>query len=168
MAALPLADLPDGSDVFIDANIFIYALTSQSTQAREFLARCSREQVYGVTLFEIVNEATHQFMVAEALEKGHITRRSASELAERPEVVRSLTGYWLNTIRVLDLNLLLLSTEEDVVRLAHGQRQAAGLLTNDSMIVACMSGLGITRLASNDRAFQRVPDIEVYSPTDLT
>lgn len=168
MAALPLAQVPDGSDVFIDANIFVYGLTSQSTQAREFLARCSREQVYGVTLFEIVNEATHQFMVAEALEKGHITRRFASELADRPEVVRSLTGYWLNTMRVLDLNLLWLSTEEEIVRAAHGHRQAVGLLTNDSMIVACMRTLGITRLASNDGAFQRVPDIEVYSPTDLS
>ncbi len=168
MAVLALSDLPDGSDVFIDANIFIYGLTSRSNEATDFLRRCSREEVYGVTLFGIVNEATHRFMVAEAFDKGHIGRANADKLNRKPEVVRDLTEYWVTTRRILDLNLLFLAFEREVLIQAQQERQTAGLLTNDSMIVACMRSLGLERLASNDGSFDRVPEIQLYSPTDVS
>ncbi|MFV1980022.1 MAG: type II toxin-antitoxin system VapC family toxin [Rhodothermia bacterium] len=168
MAALALSELPAGSDVFIDANIFIYGLTPQSSEATDFLRRCSREEVYGVTLFEIVNEATHRFMLAEAVSKGDVERANAKTLGRRPEVVRNLTEYWVTTRRILGLNLLFLATEREVLIQAHQERQTAGLLTNDSMIVACMRNLGLERLASNDGSFDRVPGIQLYSPTDVS
>jgi predicted nucleic acid-binding protein len=53
----PLDAVPDGSDILVDANIFIYGITNQSPQCKTFLARCSNEQVFGITLFEVVNDA---------------------------------------------------------------------------------------------------------------
>jgi predicted nucleic acid-binding protein len=35
------------------------------------------------------------------------------------------------------------------------------------MIVSCMRNYGISALATNDQAFQRVTDITVYRPDDL-
>lgn len=67
MPAQPLSQLPAGADVFIDANIFVYGLMGQSVQCRDFLARCAREELFGISLFEIVNEATHRFMLATAV-----------------------------------------------------------------------------------------------------
>ncbi len=168
MAVLALSDLPDGSDVFIDANIFIYGLTSQSGEAEEFLRRCSREEVYGVTLFEVVNEATHRFMVAEAFGKSLISRPNAKNLNQKPEVVRDLTEYWAATRRLLDLNLLFLASEREILIQAQQQRQTAGLLTNDSVIAACMKSLGLRNLASNDGGFDCVREIQLYSPTDMS
>ena len=42
-----LTHLPDGSEVLIDANIFVYALLEVSPQCVELLRRCSDEQVRG-------------------------------------------------------------------------------------------------------------------------
>src|SRR5437899_12706854 len=71
-AVQPLTSVSTGSDIFIDANIFVYGLNGVSTQCLRLLERCSREEVTGISLFEIVNEATHVFMLGEARSKGLI------------------------------------------------------------------------------------------------
>jgi predicted nucleic acid-binding protein len=48
-----------------------------------------------------------------------------------------------------------------------GLRAEAGLLTNDSMIVACMRENGLSFLAGNDADFERVRKFTVFKPTDL-
>lgn len=165
MAALDI--IPDGSDVLIDTNIFIYALSSQSLQCKNFLARCSREQIYGITLFEVVHEANHRFMVAEAQGKGFCTKQGASYLSKHPGVVQQLTDYWINTQKILALNLVLLGSEEKIVVGAQRARVEAGLLTNDSVIVATMREYGIFKIATSDGMFGAVSGLSVFSPTDL-
>lgn len=163
----PLPNLPDRSFVLIDANIFIYGLTGQSNQCRQFLERCLREEVTGLALFETVNEVTHRFMIAEAFSKGLIPSGGAKALKQNLQVIPDLTDYWRDTRRLLALNLLFMPVNEALVRSAQGVRQEAGLLTNDSMIVACMREYGLSFLASNDADFERVRDIAVFKPTDL-
>ena len=58
MAVDPLGNLPADTDIFLDANIFIYALGGQSQQCLD-LFRCVREEVCGVTTIEVINEVTH-------------------------------------------------------------------------------------------------------------
>jgi predicted nucleic acid-binding protein len=163
-----IRDIPSGSDVFIDANILIYGLTAQSTESRDLLIRCSREEVFGVCLFETANEATHRFMLAEAMSKGLIASESARELRRKPNIVRELTDYWRNSERVLALNLLFIPLDEQISRTAFKERQAAGLLTNDSMIVSLMRLLGVSNLASADADFDGVAGITVFGPSDLS
>jgi predicted nucleic acid-binding protein len=163
----PLTQIPNGSDVFLDTNILIYALNGQSKECYELLERCSREEVTGICLFEIVNEATHKFMLAEAVDKKLLAKPSPNELKKKPDTVKQLTVYWQQTQRILNLNLLLLSTDDSIVRAAQAERQGAGLLTNDSMIVSCMRNYGIGALATNDPDFQQVNNITVYRPDDL-
>ncbi|MBZ5510667.1 MAG: type II toxin-antitoxin system VapC family toxin [Acidobacteriia bacterium] len=162
-----LDSLPNGSDVLVDANLFVYGLTAKSEQCKRLLGRCSREEVTGITLFEVVNNATHQFMKGEALQKGFCERQPMKYLSEHPEQVKVLTDYWANTQRLLALNLLFLPVERDIVTSAQTERQNAGLLTNDSVIVAAMRGYGITRIATSDRQFDTVAGITVFSPNDL-
>jgi len=78
-----------------------------------------------------------------------------------------LSEYWQATDSILALNLLLLYTEETVLRSSHAERQSACLLTNDSMIVSCMREYGIPFLATNDSDFERVSGITVFRPDDL-
>lgn len=87
-----LDTVQDGSDILIDANVFVYGLTNVSPQCKNFLARCSREQIYGLTLFETIHEATHEFMRAEAKAKGFFTaqEKGAKYLSRHPENVRNL------------------------------------------------------------------------------
>lgn len=164
-----LDTVPNGSDVLIDANIFIYGLTAKSTQCRTLLERCSREEVTGATLFEIMHEATHKFMIGEAQDKGLFTgpEKGAKYLARHPEQVKTLSDYWTNTVRLLTLNILLLPMEEEIVNKAQLERTNAGLLTNDSLIVSAMREYGISLIATNDQLFETVAGISVFSPTDV-
>lgn len=167
MAVKPLAQVPLDSNIFIDANIFVYALSGTSAQCKHFLERCSREEVTGVTLFEILNEATHRLMLAEAKSKGLIRVESARELRSKFQLIPSLVDYWIDVQRILALNLLFLATEETIVRSANFERETNCLLTNDSMIISCMRAYGVSCVATSDNDFKRVQGIEVYRPDDL-
>jgi uncharacterized protein len=162
----PLPEIPAGSDAFIDANIFVYGLAGRSAQCRHFLECCSRDKITGITLFETVNEASHRFMLAEAKSKGLVQNESAREL-RKPGLISGLSGYWLQTERILAMNLLLLPVDEAIVKASRAVQQEACLLTNDSLIVSCMREYGIRNLASNDRDFLRVEGITVFCPEDL-
>lgn len=166
----PLDSVPTGSDVVIDANIFVYGLTAKSAQCKNLLERCSREEVTGATLFEVLHETTHKFMIAEALQRGLFAgqqEKGAKYLSKHPEQVKVLTDYWANTLRLLALNVMLLPMEQDIVEGAQTERVNAGMLTNDSVIVAAMREYGISRIATNDRQFEAVAGISVFSPTDV-
>jgi predicted nucleic acid-binding protein len=162
-----LTGIPAGSDIFIDANIFIYGLTNQSPQCVSLLERCSREEVTGVSLFEIVNEATHKFMLAEAVLRGVIATPSAAALRRKYLKIPLLIDYWHETERILALNLLFFPTDEQVVRSAQPERQNAGVLTNDSMIISWMREYGIRYIATADKDFERATGITVFGPDDI-
>ncbi len=78
METSALPNLLSHSFIFIDANIFVYGLSGQSGQCRQFLDRRLKGEVTGITLFETVNEVTRRLMVAEDLSRGLITRATAS------------------------------------------------------------------------------------------
>lgn len=165
MAALDT--VPVGSDILIDTNVFIYGLSNQSTQCKDFLERCSREQVFGITLYTVVNEATHRFMIAELRAKDLADKNPVKYLSENPQKVKGLTDYWHNVEKLLALNLVLLEIEERIVTQAQVVRTEAGLLTNDSIIVATMREYEISNIATNDRMFNAVTGVSVFSPTDI-
>jgi predicted nucleic acid-binding protein len=56
---------------------------------------------------------------------------------------------------------------DSVLRAAQTERQAAGLLTNDSSIISCMREYGLSFLATNDSHFERVRGITIFKPADL-
>ncbi len=159
--------VPNRSDVLIDANIFVYGLTAKSPQCQSFLARCSREEVTGIALFESVNDATHQFMKGEAVQKRLCAGQAMKYLSTNPDQVKLLTDYWANTQRLLALNLLFLPVELSIITGAQAERATVGLLTNDSIIVAAMRDYGVSLIATNDRQLDSVPGITVFSPSDV-
>ena len=167
MPARPLSSLPAGSDVFLDSNIFIYGLSGVSRECSELLYRCSDEQVTGISSYHVVSEVTHRLMCIEAQNKGLAGTNPRKLLSEHPERVRQLTDYWSEIERLLSLNILFLSLDEDVIRCAHRERDQYGLLNNDSLVVASMRNYGLSRLASRDAGFQCVSDLTLYSPTAL-
>jgi predicted nucleic acid-binding protein len=162
-----LNGVPDGSDLLIDANVLIYGLTAKSAQCKTLLERCSREDLTGITVFEAVNNATHQFMKAEALQKGLCAAQALNYLSTHPQQVRVLKDYWINTQRLFSLNLLFIPLEQDILEGAQTERETAGLLTNDSMLIAAMRAYGISQIATNDHQFDTVAGITVFSPTDV-
>ena len=65
-----LPNLSSGADVFLDANVFIYAfLSGNSKECRDLLHRFSTEELSGITTLDVINEVTHRLMLAEAVAK---------------------------------------------------------------------------------------------------
>jgi predicted nucleic acid-binding protein len=167
MAVDGIENLPAGSDVVIDANIFIYAMGGTSPLSVAFLERCAREELLGVTTVEVINEVTHRLMLLEAVAKGHINKPNASALKGKPLVVRTLTDYWNFISRIFALNVLILGLEVPRLHRAERMRKAYGLLATDSLVLAALDEYGIGCLATGNGDFDHVAGITVYKPGDV-
>jgi predicted nucleic acid-binding protein len=119
MPAEVLTNLPPGSEVLIDANIFVYAFLEISRQCVEFLRRCSVEDVLAVTTADVVSDVCHRLMLAEAVATGAVPRQSAPLLKRKPDIVRALSRYWLLTAGTFQLPILVLELDDTRVRQAH-------------------------------------------------
>lgn len=164
---MPLSLVPSGANVFLDANIFVYAFLNGSRECQGILKRCAQEDVFGVTSLHTVNEATHRLMLAEAVSIGIIPKQNARLLNKHPHKVKSLSIYWTQTKSILEMNLLVLDPNEKWLRSAQDVRTSYGLLTNDSLIVAAMQSCGLSALISSDAGFDTVANLTRYAPTDL-
>jgi predicted nucleic acid-binding protein len=154
-----IENLPAGTRLFLDANIFVYAFLGHSNQCRELLGRCATEQVLGITSLDVVNEVTHRMMLAESLGSGVIKRDRVRDLRGKWREVAKLTEYWTQTSAIFGLNILMLTTDE--ARL-HRAQTIRGLLD-----VAAMEEFGIHNLATRDADFDHVSELTVYKPTDI-
>jgi predicted nucleic acid-binding protein len=63
--------------------------------------------------------------------------------------------------------LIILPLTLDIGQASAEVREREGLLTNDSLVVACMREQGLTHLATANGDFDRVGGIATYKPTDL-
>jgi len=162
-----IENLPAGTHLFLDANIFIYAILGHSSQCRNVLGHCASEQVFGITILEVINEVTHRLMVAEALGSGVIKRDRVRDLRGKRREIAKLTEYWAQTSAIFGLNLLVLPSDEARLYRAQSVRSRYGLLTNDSLILAAMEENGVDSLATRDSDFDHISDIKIYKPTDI-
>jgi predicted nucleic acid-binding protein len=165
---MTLAELLDGDSVFIDANIFIYHFGGRSPECKAFLERCARRELLGYTSTPILAEVLHRLMIAEAIVKGLVTAKTAvRKLGETPALVKQLTQYQEDVNKISQMNLTIFALTPEIVRLSAEVRKTEGLLTNDSLVVACMRAQGLTKVATANGDFDRVSGITVYKPTDL-
>lgn len=162
-----LPRIPAGTDVFLDANIFVYAFTDTSPECTALLDRCIKLDVYGITSIQTINEVTHRLMMFEAAGKGFIPKPRANLLSKRPDAVRQLTDYWRKVSQVFAMNLSIVPITESILQLAYQVRNSVGLLTHDSVVVAAVQECGLTQLASHDGDFARVDTLTLYRPGDV-
>ncbi len=162
-----LTKLRPGSEVLIDANIFVYAFLEISRQCVEFLHRCSAEDVLAVTTADVVSDVCHRLMLAEAVATGVIPRQSAPLLKRKPELVRGLNRYWPLTAGIFQLGILVLELDDTRLRQAHEMIERHGLLTKDSLVLAAADEYGVEAPASLDSDFDDIDWLIVYKPTDV-
>lgn len=166
--ARPLGELTAEQTVFVDVNIFIYHFTGLSQECSDFLARCERGELWGVTGIHILLETLHRLMMIEAVTKGLIAPGNvAKRLREKPNVVEQLVDYQIQTEAILEMGIDVVGLTPDHLKASSRYRQRDGLLVNDSLTVAVMEIEGISNLATADPDFARVRAIQVYGPKDL-
>jgi len=163
-----LKDISTGSDIFIDANIFIYHFTGNSAECSEFLTRCEEGELNGVTSTIVTAEVMHRLMLAEAESKEfakapHILRK----LMDKPGIVCRLTDYFAAVQAIFEIGIKVYPLTLELILNSQAIRARHGLMVNDSLIAAAMGEGGVEALATNDDGFSRVDWIRVYKPGDL-
>jgi predicted nucleic acid-binding protein len=78
--------------------------------------------------------------------------------------VQQLTGFHQAVVQVLQSRIRVLTIAAPLVAAGTMLSRQTGLLSNDALIVAMMQANGLTRLASSDRDFDRVPGLTRYEP----
>ena len=166
---MKLEDLPDGTTIFVDANILIYHFSGLSLECQAFLQRCESRQVDAYTGVHIVLEVMHRLMMLEALQKGFIIGgQPARRLKEHPEIVKGLQAYNQSVQHIPRLNIRVRAITSAVVRASEAISVQGGLMSNDSVTVALMRQLGLTIIATADADFNNVSGLQVYQPDDIS
>ncbi|MBI4277940.1 MAG: type II toxin-antitoxin system VapC family toxin [Armatimonadetes bacterium] len=165
---MALSDVPSRSRIFIDANIFIYHFTGRSEECRAFLVRVENGDLRGFVGQTTLLEVAHRLMIAEAMENqfGRGTN-PAARLSRRPELVRELSKYYFATMKVPQMGVEILSLPRDFLPASQEYRQRHGLLVNDSLVSVYMQHVGVSLLASADAAFDRLPGVRRFGPSDI-
>ena len=165
---MKLDALPGGSPVFIDANIFIYHFTGTSPSCHQFLIRCSSGELHGITSLPVLLEVAHRLMVIEAQQKRLVTGPNPGQkLAHSPGIVRKLHLYEEWTLAIPPMGVEVEEVTFSDLLGSMDMRRQTGLLTLDSLILAVMSRLKVSNLASGDGAFSQVEGIRLFSPEDI-
>ena len=163
-----LSDIPNGANVFIDANCFyLRPKRTLPTVSRTIGTSSQRRRIWDY-LLPPRQRATHKFMLAEFQARGGPGSGNPRKyLKEHPEIVAALTQYWIEAQKILAMNLVFLALADEIISAAHPIRKVSGLLNNDSLIAASMQYLGVTSIASNDADFGNVQGFSVFRPSDI-
>jgi predicted nucleic acid-binding protein len=161
-------DLAAGDAVFLDANILIYHCTldpQHGPACTNLLDRIGRGELTGFTSTHLLTEVAHRLMTLEAARllgkpQGSMAKFLKGHLAE----IQRLTGFHqaIQDLCAGNLNLLMIPTR--LIPLMTGLSRQIGLLSNDALTVAVMQANGLTKIASNDPDFDRVPGLTRYAP----
>jgi len=163
-----LPEIPDGEQVFVDANIIIYASRGASKQCCDFLARAGRREIGAVCSISVLAEVCHRLMMLEARERGLIpSANPAKSLAQHPQIIRRLEQYAARMRELIHGVMAVQPVTGEDLLLALELQQMHGLLTNDSLNLASAKRAAIRAFATADKAFDKIPGMICYQPDDL-
>jgi len=164
-----LESLPLSSDVFIDANIFLYHIMKRPKffpACNVFLSRIESGSYNGITSTLVLNEVLHKLIVAEAAKIYRLCSEQnvVNMLKREPEKISELMQVWKNYADLKDYPIIICSFDETALDMAVDLSNRHGLLISDASHLAVMKAQGITNIATNDSDFERVNGIDIYKP----
>lgn len=161
-------DLAVGEAVFLDTNTLVYHFAPNpllGPASTNLLIRIKQQQIQGFTSTDVVSETAHRLMTLEAMKtEGWPAAGIGQRLRKNPAVVQKLTAFRQAVQEIPGFGIGVLSIPPDLLDTAAAISQGTGLLTNDALIVAVMQANALTRIASNDPDFDRVPGLTRYAP----
>ena len=164
---MTIADLVAGDVVFVDANTLTYHFEPHAVwgpPCSDLLQRIENGELSGFTSTHALSEVAHRLMTIQA--SALFTWPFAgigNRLRTHPAQVQKLTAFRVGIDRILQSNLQVLAITPVMLATAAALSQGFGLLTNDALIVAVMQAHGLTKIASNDCDFDRVPGLTRYA-----
>ncbi len=161
-------DLVAGDAVFVDANTLTYHFEPHAVWGplcADLLLRIENRELAGFTSTHTLSEVSHRLMTIQASSLfGWAFAGIGNRLRTQPAEVQKLTAFRQAIDRLLQSNLQVLIITPLMLATAAALSQQIGLLTNDALIVTVMQSHGLTKIASNDTDFDRVPGLARYAP----
>ena len=161
-------DLVAGDAVFLDANTFVYYFAPDprwSGPCGRLLQRIQNQEIAGHTSAAILGEVGHRLMTIEARTRhGWTSGKVLHRLKQNPHIVQTLTNSEAAVTSIIGSRVQIVPVDSALVAAAAALSRQTGLLTNDALMVAVMQAHGLTKLASNDTDFDRVPGLTRYAP----
>jgi predicted nucleic acid-binding protein len=165
---MTFANLAAGDAVFVDANTLTYHFEPHArwgAACTQLLLRIENQQLMGYTSSHVVSEVCHRLMTIEAHQVlGWKVAGIGNRLRTNPGEVRKLGLFRSSIEKLLQGRLQILPATPALLAAAVVLAQQVGLLTNDALIVAIMQAHGLSKIASNDSDFDRVPGLTRYAP----
>jgi predicted nucleic acid-binding protein len=165
---MTFANLATGDAVFIDANILTYHFEPHAlwgAACTQLLQRIENQQLAGFTSTHVIGEVSHRLMTIEAHRVlGWQIAGIGNRLRTNPTEVRKLRLFRTAVEKLLQGRLQVLTVTPAHLVTGVTLAQQLGLLTNDALIVAVMQAHGLSKIASNDTDFDRVPGLTRYAP----
>lgn len=165
---MTFADLVAGDSLFVDANTLIYHCILDpkfGSACTDLLDRIGLGEITAFTSTHILLEVCHRLMALEAARKlGKPQGTMVKFLKSHLDEIRSLTSFRQAIDDLCIGQLRILTVTPAMVKTTAALCQQIGLLTNDAAVVAIMQANGLTKIASNDPDFDRVPGLTRYAP----
>jgi predicted nucleic acid-binding protein len=163
-----LNNLPDGTIVYVDSNIFIYDATNHPKYAAScsiFLDRIESGEISGVTSILSINETVHKLSIIELSTK--LKKKPALIIAlvkKDPSLLDNLVAPFLAAENIMNMNLEIVNLLVPMFVVVLESMKRYRLMSNDAIHVATMKKRGITDIATNDPDFERVNWLKVWKP----
>ena len=166
-----LASLPSDTRVFVDTIIFDLQYRGKSTTCNAFLERIARREVEAYVNTQVLSDPLHKLMLEEAVQKGLIARRRASELRACFNGDRGLserlTDYQAHFENTLSIGIHAFQVTKKLLVDSKHERRTHGLPTDDSLHLACLWRQGIRDIVTHDADFNHVNGLTVWEPMDV-
>jgi predicted nucleic acid-binding protein len=162
------ADLATGDAVFVDANTLIHLFQPHPQLGpfcQQLIQRIDNQDLVGFTSSHVVSEVSHRLMTVEANRALNWSIPGiGNRLRTNPHEVQKLSLFRHAVEQIAQSRLQILTVPPPVLVAAVALCQQLGLLTNDAVTVALMQTHGLTKVASSDSDFDRVPGLTRYAP----
>jgi predicted nucleic acid-binding protein len=162
------ANLTSGDTVFLDANVFVYDFGADPVlgpPCKALLNRIETGDLTGFISAPVFNDIAHRLMTLDACQSlGWAYAGIGQRLRRHPAEIRNLLKSRQALDEIVRIGVRILPVKGQDVLLAADHCRNQGVLSGDGLILAVMQSHGLTRLASNDADFDRVPGITRYSP----
>jgi predicted nucleic acid-binding protein len=132
----------------------------------EFFAAIESGAYNGFTSTLVLNEVIHKLILAEATNTYGLRSEqdAANALKQNPEKLRGLSQVWKAYAAIKDYPIRICSCDESVLDNAVDFSNRYGLLISDATHLAVIKSEGISNIATNDRDFQIIDEINIYKP----
>lgn len=165
---MTFAKIANGTDVFVDANVFVYTFAPEpqlGPPSAQLLERIEHQELRGFTSTHVLSNVAHRLMALEACAVfGWPFAGIAQRLKRHPAEIQQLSRYQPAVDAILAMGVQAVPIVPRHVQAGGAISRRYGIMTNDALIVALMTELNLQQLASNDSDFDRVPTMARFTP----